>query len=824
MPQLFAQVILPLSLHDAYTYRVPESLQDEIAPGKRVIVQFGKRRLYAALVRSLSENKPSDIDKIKEVLQVLDERPVVLPKNFELWDWMASYYCCTLGDVFRAALPTGLKLESKTKVFATGSEEMMTLSETESQMLRIINDGVNVIADLELKLGNEFSYSTLKNLQEKELVYAEEKIQSKYRPRTESFVRLHSSVSSEEVLNSRFESLKRAKKQEALLHHFCSVIRVFEEDAKKEISKKELLEGTAFSPALLKGLAEKEILVEFQKRVSRLQEEVVEQTSLNLLNKYQAAAYGEIRESFESKQVTLIHGITASGKTEIYIHLIDEVIKTGKQALYLVPEIALTTQIIQRLKNVFGNKVGIYHSKLNSQERVEIWEKTLLFNEKPSEAYQVILGARSSIFLPFSKLGLIIVDEEHENSFKQFDPAPRYHARDMAVVLGFQNDAKVLLGSATPSYESYHNAVKRKYGLVNLTKRHSEMELPELLVADVKRAYKRREMHSILTPQLYELVTEALDKKEQVILFQNRRGYSPYVECFTCGHIPKCTRCDVSLTYHKYKKRLTCHYCGYSVPLPDRCDECGSPEIKTRGFGTEKIEDEIKHLFRNARIARMDLDTTQTKNAFEKIVHNLEAGKTDILIGTQMVTKGLDFEHVSVVGILNADNLLNFPDFRAHERAYQLISQVAGRAGRKHRQGKVVIQTSQPDHPLMELIQSQDYQQMLKQQFEERQLFKYPPFYRLMKVVVKHKSVETVDRAAQHLADLLKQRKELIILGPEFPLISRIQLWHQKEIWIKLNRKLNPEHIKWLVTLAVDHVKSAPANSNCQIHIDVDPY
>jgi len=799
-------------------------MENEIAPGKRVIVQFGQRRLYAALVRSVLNSMPNDLEKVKEILQVLDEHPVVLPENFELWDWMATYYCCTLGDVFRAALPTGLKLESKTKVFSTGSEEMLTLSEKESDMLRMIGDGVNVIADLERKLGNDFSYSTLKNLQEKELVYAEEKIQTKYRPRTESFVKLNSSVTSEEVLSDRFDTLKRAKKQEALLQHFCTAIHVFEDDAKKEISKKELFEGTVFSSSHLKGLVEKQILVEFQKRVSRLHDKKVEQTSLNLLNQYQETAYKEIEVSFDSKHVTLIHGITASGKTEIYIHLIDEIIKTGKQALYLVPEIALTTQIVQRLKNVFGNKVGIYHSKLNSQERVEIWEKTLLFKEKPKESYQVILGARSSIFLPFSNLGLIIVDEEHENSFKQFDPAPRYHARDMAVVLGSQNNAKVLLGSATPSYESYHNALKGKYGLVNLTKRHSEMELPEVLVADVKRAYKRREMHSILTPQLYNLMEDALDKKEQVILFQNRRGYSPFVECFTCGHIPKCTRCDVSLTYHKYKNRLSCHYCGYSVPLPDRCDECGSPEIKTRGFGTEKIEDEIKQLFRNARIARMDLDTTQTKNAFEKIVHNLETGKTDILIGTQMVTKGLDFEHVSVVGILNADNLLNFPDFRAYERAYQLISQVAGRAGRKHKQGKVVIQTSQPDHPIMELIQSQNYQQMLKLQFEERQLFKYPPFYRLIKVVVKHKNVETVDRAAKQLADLLKKNKEMIILGPEIPLISRIQLWHQKEIWIKLNRKLNPDDVKSIITIAVEQVKATPANSSCQVHIDVDPY
>ncbi|MFV0268954.1 MAG: primosomal protein N' [Draconibacterium sp.] len=822
MPQLFAQVILPLSLHDAYTYRIPPSMEQDVAPGKRVIVQFGQRKFYAALVSSVSTEKPEDIE-VKEIQQVLDEHPVVLPKNFEMWHWIAKYYCCTLGDVFRAALPTGLKLESKSKIFLTGSEEEFLLTDVEQSLILEIEKGTNVLAELERKLKDRFSYPALKALMQKDLVYVEEKVHEKYRPKTEAFVKLHPDITSEEVLNKKAGEIKRAKKQEALLWHFCSAINAFEKGALSEVARKDLFEGTSFTASILKGLVDKEVLIQYQKQVSRIEEEKTEQVSLNLLNKYQAKALEEIRESYESKQVTLIHGITASGKTEIYIHLIDEAIKTGKQALYLVPEIALTTQIVQRLKNVFGHKVGIYHSRLNSSERVEIWEKTLLFQEKPGEGYQVILGARSAVFLPFCNLGLIVVDEEHENSFKQFDPAPRYNARDMAVVLGFQHHAKVLLGSATPSYESYHNALTGKYGLVNLTRRHSEMELPEILVADVKRAYKRKEMHSILSPQLYNLVEQALEKKEQVILFQNRRGYSPFVECFTCGHIPKCTRCDVSLTYHKYKKRLSCHYCGYSYLLPDRCDECGSPELKTRGFGTEKIEDEIKQLFRNARIDRMDLDSTKTKNAFEKIVRNLEDGKTDILIGTQMVTKGLDFEHVSVVGILNADNLINFPDFRAHERAYQLISQVAGRAGRKHRRGTVVIQTSQPDHPLIQLIQKQDYQKMMKQQFEERQLFRYPPFFRLVKIVVKHKNIDTVDRAAQELANGLRKNKELVILGPEFPLISRIQLWHHKEIWIKIDRRLHLDQVKGGIMAAVKKVRSMPSLSNCIFNIDADP-
>ena len=545
--------------------------------------------------------------------------------------------------------------------------------------------------------------------------------------------------------------------------------------------------------------------------------------NINLLNKYQEEALAQIKTAFETKQVTLIHGITASGKTEIYIHLIDEMIKSGRQALYLVPEIALTTQIIKRLKNVFGEKVGIYHSKLNSQERVEVWEKVLQFKTEPTKGYQVVLGARSAVFLPFSNLGIVIVDEEHENSFKQFDPAPRYNARDMAVVLGYQHDAKVLLGSATPSFESYFNAINGKYALVNLLKRHSEMELPEIIVADVKRAYKRKQMHSILTPELYEQMNSALENGEQIILFQNRRGYSPFVECFKCGWIPKCQNCDVSLTYHKYKNRLTCHYCGFSQSLHNSCDSCGSPEVKTRGFGTEKIEDEIKSLFKNARIARMDLDTTQNKHAFEKIIHNLENKKTDILVGTQMVTKGLDFDHVSVVGILNADNLINFPDFRAHERAYQLISQVAGRAGRKHKRGKVIIQTSQPDHLLIDLIKTQDYIKVWETQLQERDLFKYPPVFRLIKIIIKHKNVSTVERASEMLGTELRKIKSIVVLGPEFPLIARIQLWYQKEIWLKFDRKINPDQLKSLVLQAIQTTKQSPLNSNCMINVDVDP-
>jgi primosomal protein N' (replication factor Y) len=822
MPEIFAQVILPLSLHDAYTNRVPENWHSAIQPGQRVVVQFGAKKFYAALVLALSETPPQNVE-LKEVVQLLDEDPVVYPQNLELWKWMADYYCCTLGDVFRAALPSGLKLESKSKILLTEEQEEQELTEKEFKIIDWVKQDGDTLHSLQKKLGRDFSYSALKSLLDKNIIQVEEKLSSKYKAKTETWVKLHPQIKTETDLQTAIETLQRAKKQMGLLFHFVEKAHVFQKNQKPVISKKELLKGTAFSNAVLNELVAKNILKTFQQQISRIEEKDSKQADLNLLNKYQQQALDETKSCFEKNQVTLIHGITASGKTEIYIHLIDEVLKQGKQALYLLPEIALTTQIIERLKNVFGPKVGIYHSRLNSQERVEIWKKVLLFRTKPKEGYQVVLGARSALFLPFSNLGLVIVDEEHENSFKQFDPAPRYQARDMAVVLGKQNHANVLLGSATPSYESFYNALTGKYGLVNLIKRHSNMELPEIIVADLKRAWKKKQMKSVLTPELFNRMEDALNIREQVILFQNRRGYSPFVQCFTCGWIPKCKNCDVSLTYHKYKMRLTCHYCGFSIAMPSECPECGSPEIKSRGFGTEKIEVELKPLFPGKRIDRMDLDTTRSKNAFGKIIHNLESRKTDILIGTQMVTKGLDFEHVSVVGILNADNLINFPDFRAHERAFQLVSQVSGRAGRKHSRGKVVVQTAQPEHPLISLIQHQDYTAAFNTQMAERKLFKYPPYFRLIKLVVKHKKPENVNRVAGKLAENLRKNSSIVVLGPEFPLVSRIQLWYHKEIWLKIHPKLPLAEVKKSIQENIDWVRNQPDNSSCVVNIDVDP-
>jgi primosomal protein N' (replication factor Y) (superfamily II helicase) len=821
--EMFAQVILPLSLSGKYTYRVPAGLQDHINTGLRVVVQFGRRRFFSAIVTSLSEESPGNIET-KQIIQVLDEHPVVLSQNLKLWEWTADYYCCNLGDIYRAAMPPGLKLESKSQIFLTGEDKEIILSEREQIIIDGLNKDNTLLERLQKDLGKDFSYKALNLLLEKNIIRIDETINTKYKPKTLTFIRLDHDIKTEEHLNQKIEELQRAKKQQALLIHFCDKTGAFGDKYKLSVSKKDLLGGTGFSSSILNELIKKKILSSFQQKVSRIESfEEDRAVGMNILNEYQKRAYDEIKRGFDEKQVVLIHGITASGKTEIYIKLIEEFITAGQQVLYLVPEIVLTAQIISRLKNVFSERVGIYHSRLNGQERVEIWEKVLKYQTDPGKSYQIILGTRSSVFLPFSRLGLIIVDEEHENSFKQSDPAPRYNARDVSVILGMQNNARVLLGSATPSYESYYNALSGKYKLVSLEKRHLSTELPEIIVADIRKSVRKRQMRSVLTDELYRTIKEALDKNEQVILFQNRRGYSPYVQCFDCGWIPKCKNCDVSLTYHKYKKQLTCHYCGYSEEMPDKCGKCGSSEINKRGYGTEKIEDELKLLFPDNSIERMDLDTTHSKNAFSKIIGNLETGKIDILIGTQMVTKGLDLEHVTVVGILNADNLIDFPDFRAHERAFQLIYQVSGRAGRRNNRGKVVMQTYHPEHPLIKLLRANDYRAVYHMQMEERRLFKYPPYYRLIKLIIKHRKSSTVNRVAERLAQKLKAHKSIIILGPEYPLVGKIKQHYQKEIWLKISRELSPAKVKKVISYYVTEVKKWKDSSNCIINIDVDP-
>ena len=822
MKEEYADVIIPLPLEGTFTYRIPAQLHKEIEVGVRVIVQFGVKRFYSAIVSKIHENIPSG-HEIKDIQSVVDERPILFPENIQLWRWISEYYCCSMGEVMKAALPSAMKLESQTKVLRIAHEQDIVLPETEEIIFQNLSEQAKPLLQLKKEVGAQFSFKALNSLLEKQLISVEEKVSAKYKQKTEEFISLSPKISSEQKLHEALDGLKNAKKQKELLLHFSEITKVFSPDELKKISKKELLSGTSFSAAMVKGLVGKKILYSSFIPVSRIEHSHTIQGGLNLLNPFQEEALQKIKKEFENQQVVLLHGVTSSGKTEIYSHLIEEKIKDGQQVLYLVPEISLTTQIIQRLNRTFGKKVGIYHSKLNDQERVEIWNKVLAFENDPENSYQVILGARSSIFLPFCNLGLIIVDEEHENSYKQFDPAPRYNARDMAVVMGYQNKAKVLLGTATPSFESFYNARTKKFGFVELNQRHRKMEMPEINIADVQWAFKRKQIKSFLTPLLYEEIEKALENKEQIILFQNRRGYSPFVECMQCGWIPKCTKCDVSLTYHKYKKQLNCHYCGYYIQMPATCHDCGAPDIKTRGMGTEKIETELKEIFPNARVGRMDFDSTRGKTSFERIINKLENKKIDVLVGTQMVTKGLDFDHVSIVGVLNADNMLNFPDFRAHERSFQLISQVSGRAGRNHKRGKVIIQTSNPEHQIIKEIQRNAYSETFERQLNERKLFKYPPFYRMVKIIVKHKNKDSVSVVSMQLATKLRNNNRLIVLGPEFPVISRIKLWHHKEIWVKFSKSNDLGELKKYITDSVQSVKHLPGNSGTAFNIDVDP-
>jgi primosomal protein N' (replication factor Y) len=823
---LFVDVILPLPLDYHFTYRVPLAFQFRIKTGTRVIVQFGKRKFFSALVYKIHQNIPEGDFEIKDIDAILDEEPIIGEKQLQLWEWIANYYCCTLGEVFKAALPTGLKLESQTKI-SLNPDAIITegLSDKENAVVLLLEDRKTAsIQDLNRFLGRQSSFAILKLLLEKNAVIVEEQLRESYKPKLVSMVRLNLEYDSEEKLNSMLDVLsKKAKKQEHLLKVFLAET-LFGEMNLTEITKKELLEMADASDVVLRGLEEKQILKVFQKEIGRIDRDHTADLLIKELSEPQQKAHDEILNQFETQQTVLLNGVTSSGKTEIYIRLIEEQLKLGKQVLYLVPEIGLTTQIITRLKTAFGDLAGIYHSKFNDAERVEIWFNVL--NEKSGKTgqqYKVILGARSAIFLPFKNLGLIIVDEEHENSYKQFDPAPRYNARDMAILMGNIHGAKVLLGSATPSYETYYNARSNKYGLVNLTERFQGIEMPELFPANTQEAYKRKQMRSVFTPELYDEITTALQNKEQVILFQNRRGFAPFVQCGKCGWIPKCKYCDVSKTYHKNNSSLVCHYCGHTTSLVTQCEECGSDEIKTRGFGTEKIEDEIKLLFPEARVARMDLDTTRAKNAYEQLIWQFETGKIDILVGTQMVTKGLDFDHVRVVGVLNADNLLNYPDFRSYERSYQLIMQVSGRAGRKNKRGRVIIQTTQPNHSVIQDVIANDYFRLFSRQMAERKMFRYPPYYRLIKIVVKHQNRERLDMAALNLATAFRNIFNKNVLGPEYPVVGRIQMWFQKEILIKLPRDGKIQEAKMKIMEIINNTKSQANNSQLIVYADVDP-
>ena len=815
----YVDVILPLPLPRAFTYSLSDEEAVEVQPGCRVVVPFGRKKFYTAIVRSVHQNAPTDY-AVKEVTTILDPSPVLLPKQFTFWEWLADYYLCTQGDVYKAALPSGMKLESETVVeYNPDFEAAERLTDREQRILDLLSqEPEQSVTKLEKESGIKNILQVIKSLLDKEAIFVKEELRRTYKPKTEARVRLTEAVSTEQRLREIFEELNRAPKQLALLMKYIELSGFMGNRALKEVAKGELLQRSGASPAVLNGLIDKGIFEVYHHEVGRLTRVETETVELNPLNEFQQRAHDGIVSQLNEKNVCLLHGVTSSGKTEIYIHLIEEAIRQGKQVLYLLPEIALTTQITERLKRVFGSKLGIYHSKFPDAERVEIWQKQL-----GNKGYDIILGVRSSIFLPFTNLGLIIVDEEHENTYKQQDPAPRYHARNAAIVLASLYGAKVLLGTATPSIETYQNAITGKYGLVELKERYQEIRLPEIIPVDIKELTRKKRMSGQFSPLLLEQIRASLAAKEQVILFQNRRGFAPMIECRTCGWVPKCKNCDVSLTYHKKIGQLTCHYCGYSIPLPRSCPACEGTEMLNRGFGTEKIEDDMKQLFPEARVARMDLDTTRTRTAYERIIADFEQGKTDILIGTQMVSKGLDFDHVSIVGILNADTMMNYPDFRAYERAYQLMAQVAGRAGRKNKQGKVILQTKSIDHPIINQVINNDYEDMVMGQLAERQMFHYPPYYRLVYVYLKNKNAALLEQMAQVMAGKLRAVFGDRVWGPADPPVARVQLLYIKKIIVKIEINAPMNRARELLRLVQREMQEDERFKSLIVYYDVDP-
>lgn len=754
----YVDVILPLPLEGTFTYSVPESMVAQVRMGVRVLVPLGRSKTYTAMAVQLHSEKPEF--ETRPIIQVIDAEPVLIEQQLRLWQWISTYYMSPIGDVFKAALPAGLKAEEN------------------------------------------------------------------YRPKTVRCVTLPANLRSEQSLHMALTILKRALKQHQTFSTYLQLSHWSEIDGETppahiaEIACDELQNAANASDAVLRQLIQRNFLELYHREVGRLNTTgEYHPERIQPLSPAQKAAEDSIQKQFNEKNVVLLHGVTSSGKTEIYIHLIKKAIDEGKQVLYLLPEIALTVQMTRRLQNVFGSRLGIYHSKYSDAERVEIWKKQL-----SSEPYDVILGARSAVFLPFTRLGFVIVDEEHETSFKQQDPAPRYHARSTAIMLArMYEGAKVLLGTATPSIESYHNACTGKYGYVQLTSRYKDVAMPEIRVVDTKDLYHRKMMRGAFSPDLLEAMRTALRNKKQVLLFQNRRGFAPMVECKVCGWVPKCKNCDVSLTYHRSMNLLTCHYCGYTYPVPKQCPNCESTELLGRGYGTEKIEDRVRELFPEARIARMDLDTTRSAGAYGRIIDDFSCGRTDILIGTQMITKGLDFSGVTVVGILNADTMLNYPDFRAYEQAFQMLSQVSGRAGRRDERGLVILQTKSADLPVIQQVVAGDFQTFAHDLLEERSMFRYPPFYHLVYVYLRHRNEQLVDSAAIEMASRLRQAFADRVLGPDKPAVARVKTESIRKIVIKLEQGINLPLARQCMAEARTQLLQDKRYAAMTVFFDVDP-
>ena len=813
--QYFIDVILPIPIQKTFTYTVTEDEAKFLQKGMRVAVSFGKTKMYTGLVFNIHQTAPT-LYEAKDIYQILDEEPLVNERQLQHWQWISSYYMCSIGDVYRASLPSAFLLESETIIIKNDKDiDESDLLDDEFLIYEALQHQsqltIHQVSDI---LGKKKVMPIVNSLINKSVIIVQEEIYEQYKPKLVRYVRLHQNYTNNDSLEGLLSELSRANKQRTAVLSFFQLLA-----AKKPIKAKDLEEKAQVSSSILKSLVEKNIFEFYHIKIDRISFKG-EVNDLKKLNNFQEIALKEIKESFKNKDVTLLHGITSSGKTEVYTKLIQEVLDQGKQVLFLLPEIALTTQIITRLQIYFGNKISVFHSKYSINERVEVWRNVLENNSKA----QIILGARSSVFLPFSNLGLIIVDEEHETSYKQFEPSPRYNARDAAIVLAKIHKAKILLGSATPSLESYFNAKQNKYGLVELNRRHGNVLLPKIELIDVKEKYRIKEMNGHFSNRMLKLIQEALDNKEQVILFQNRRGYSPVVECKTCGVSPECPNCDVTLTYHKFKHELRCHYCNYLRAMPNSCGACGSNTLDTKGFGTEQIELELKKLFPNFKIGRMDLDTTRGKHGYQRIIGAFESKEIDVLVGTQMLSKGLDFDNVSLVGVLNADTMLNFPDFRAHERAYQMMVQVSGRAGRSRKQGNVAIQTYNPLHQILQQVSTTNYVNMYDEQLQERWQYNYPPYYRLMKITLKHRDYNKVDSGINWLFKALQQSFGDYVLGPSAPAVSRIRNQYIKNLIIKIPPKQSLADTKKHITKIRNTFEAVKDFRPIRFITDVDAY
>ena len=818
----FVNVILPLPLPDLFTYEVPEEIREGVSPGVRVVVQFGKQKVYSALVYECHHQAPQQYS-VKEVLAVLDELPVVTHQQFKLWKWMSEYYQCAMGEVMLAALPSALRLESESKITRNPSFNHDTSTLTDHEY--VVYEALEFKEELTLKevskiLSLKYVLPVVRSLVNKNVLLVHEEVEERYKPRFVDLISLNEVDFPEDVLGDLMNKLeKKAPKQSDLILTFLHLSK--ELDA-KSISKVLLIKKSGSNTTALNALLKKGVLLSEKKQEDRIQAYTGKLIPPLVLNPFQEQALLDTEMAFENGKVGLLHGVTSSGKTELYIHLIKKKLDEGKQVLYLLPEIALTTQLISRLQKHFGDRLLVYHSRFNEQERVEVWNKLLADNLTSESSSYMVIGARSSVFLPMEKLGLTIVDEEHDQSYKQVDPAPRYNARDAAIVMAAHQDASILLGTATPSMESYFNALSGKFDLITLDRRHAELEMPLVSIVNMKDARNRKQVSGNFSHALLDELKLILKEKQQAILFQNRRGFAPYLECNVCSWTPLCTNCDVSLTYHKFKNEIRCHYCGYVQAPPQKCLQCGDQDIRMKGFGTERIVEDLQLILPDANIARLDYDTTRSKSGYHQIITSFEEGKIDILVGTQMITKGLDFDRVQLVGVLNADSILHYPEFRAHERGFQLLSQVSGRAGRRMH-GKVLIQAYHVDSPVLAYVLKHDFKGFYMHELAERHRFFYPPYCRLIEIRLKHRDEKKADQLSKELTTELKKMFSNRVLGPTIPYVNRVRNFYLRQLMIKLEKTISVNEVKKSLQSALEEFKKRPENRQLIIQVDVDP-